>query len=236
MFFDFFCCFWHFIFNFVCLYLSKNSRNFYVFLFSGLEILSDNFGKSWNIFLKNIDIWHPKFFINSIVYCLFFFPAFWYSFFPISPIQTCQKILNIFVVLYCTNYRIYQRIYQIIFIKKNRDTLNTNIFRIPSFTICFFNFLVFLTSFFSILHVYGFQKKNCKIFVLFYCMDPRFYQKILENYKFFFQKRLKYLKSKFSTKFHRLVFLFYFFSIFGILFSISPIQTCPNIMEFFVVF
>jgi len=27
------------------------------------------------------------------------------------------------------------------------------------------------------LRVYSFQK-NCKIFVLFYCMDPRFYQKI----------------------------------------------------------
>jgi len=50
-------------------------------------------------------------------------------------------------------------------------------FRIPSFTICFFNFLVFLTSFFSILRVYGFQK-NWKIFVLVYYMYPRFYQKI----------------------------------------------------------
>jgi len=52
-----------------------------------------------------------------------------------------------------------------------------NIFRISSFTICFFNFLVFLTSFFSILPVYDFQK-NCKIFVLIYCIDPRCYQKI----------------------------------------------------------
>jgi len=42
----------HFIFNFVYLYFSTNSRNFYVFLFYGLEILSKNFGKSWNIFLK----------------------------------------------------------------------------------------------------------------------------------------------------------------------------------------
>jgi len=39
------------------LYLSKNARNFYVFyLFYGLEILSKNFGRSWNIFQKNIDI------------------------------------------------------------------------------------------------------------------------------------------------------------------------------------
>jgi len=64
-------------------------------------------------------------------------------------------------------------------------------------------------------------------------MDPRIYQKILQNYGFIFQKKLRYLKSKISTKFHRLLFRFYFFSI---LFSISPIQTCPNVMEFFEVF
>ena len=52
----------------------------------------------------------------------------------------------------------------------------------------------------------------------------------------FFQKKLRYLKSKISTKFHRLLFLFYSFSIFVILFSISPIQTCPKIMEYFIVF
>jgi len=51
---------------------------------------------------------------------------------------------------------------------------------------------------------------------------------------FFF--KLRYLKSKISTKFYRLLFRFYFFSIFGILFAFSPIQTCPKIMEFFVVF
>jgi len=38
------------------------------------------------------------------------FPKFFDNFFPISPIQTCQKILNIFVVLYCTDYRFYQKI------------------------------------------------------------------------------------------------------------------------------
>ena len=87
-FFPIFCClllvflffyyFWHFIFNFVYLYLSTNSRHFYVFLFNGLEILSKNFGKLWNIFLKNIDIWNPKYFINFIVYYLFF--LFFYQF------------------------------------------------------------------------------------------------------------------------------------------------------------
>jgi len=36
--------------------LSKNYKKFYIILFYGLEILSKIFGKSWNIFLKSIDI------------------------------------------------------------------------------------------------------------------------------------------------------------------------------------
>jgi len=51
-----------------------------------------------------------------------------------------------------------------------------------------------------------------------------------------FIKKLRYLKSKISKKFRSLLFLFYFFSIFGIFFSISPFQTCLKIMKFFVVF
>jgi len=56
-------------------------------------------------------------------------------------------------------------------------------------------------------------------------MDPRFYQKIeiFQNTKFQ-QNSIVYY------------FFFIFFSIIGILFSISPIQTFPKIMEFFVVF
>jgi len=172
---------------------------------------------------------HLKSKILHKFHCLLFvFFSILVIFFPISPIQTSQKILNIFVVLYCTDYRFYQRILENswIFIKKIEILSIQNIFRISSFTIYFFNFLVYLTSFFSILPVYCFQK-NCKIFVLFSCIDPTFYQKILQKYGFVL---------KISTKFHRLLFLFYFFSIFGIWFSISPIQTCPIIMEFFVVF
>jgi len=45
-----------FYFQFHLSVLAKNSRNFYVFLFYGLEILSKSFGKSWNIFVKNIEI------------------------------------------------------------------------------------------------------------------------------------------------------------------------------------
>jgi len=110
-------------FNFVHLCLSKNSRNFYVFLFYGLEILLKNFGKSWNVFQKNIHIWNPKFFINSIVYYLFFYSfIILVMFFSYITYPNLSKILNIFVVLYCTDYRFYQRILENswIFIKKMR--------------------------------------------------------------------------------------------------------------------
>jgi len=106
---------------------------FMFFLFYGIEILSKNFGKSWNSFLKNIDIWNRKFFINSIVYylCCLFFQHFGNLFFLFHLSKLVKKILNIFVVLYCTDYRIYQWILENswIFIKKNRDTLNTKNFK-----------------------------------------------------------------------------------------------------------
>jgi len=122
--------------------------------------------------------------------------AIWSSFLPISPIQSCQKILYIFVVLYCMDYRFYHRILEIswIFIKKIDILKIQNIFRIRSFTICFFNFLVFLTSFFLfylsmvsekivkflccfIVWIRDFIKK---IFFLYTC------QKMLEIFMFFF--------------------------------------------------
>jgi len=63
----------------------------------------EHFSKKYRHFKSKI---HHKF--HRLQFA-FFFLAFWYSFFPISPIQTCQKILNIFVVLYCTDYRFSRR-------------------------------------------------------------------------------------------------------------------------------
>jgi len=54
-----------------------------------------------------------------------------------------------------------------------------------------------LASFFAILSVYGFQKKF-KIFVLFYSMDPRFFQKIIEIFMFFLFYGLKILSKNFG--------------------------------------
>jgi len=80
--------------------------------------------------------------LHHLLFVFFYDFSILVIFFPISPIQICQKILNIFVVIYYTDYRFYQRILEnsSIFIEKNRDSLNTkhNFFRISSFTICFF--------------------------------------------------------------------------------------------------
>jgi len=66
-------------------------------------------------------------------------------------------------------------------------------------------------------------------------MDPRFYQKILQNYVLFV-KKIEIFEIQNFNKISSFTIFFYFFSIFGILFSISPIQTCPKMMEFFMVF
>ena len=78
--------------------------------------------KIMEYFKKKIDIWNPKCFINSIVCYLFFFSfiilVIFFFLFHLS--KLVKKILKIFVVLYCTHYRFYQRILENswIFIKK----------------------------------------------------------------------------------------------------------------------
>ena len=175
-----------------------------------------------------------KILISSIGYYFFLFIllAFLTSFLPISPIQNYQKILKFFVVLYYTNYRFYQRILENlwIFIEKNRDIWNTKHFQNSIVDYLLFNFIVFLTSFFLFylpIVVIKFLK-----FCGFYCMDPRFYQRILQNYGFF-KENLIYFTSKISPKFHNLLFLSYFFSIFYIFFFYF---TYPNLSKNYCIF
>jgi len=159
-------------------------------------------------------------------------------------------------------------------------------------TICFFNFFsIYDISFFYFTCLWF--SKNCKIFVLFYCMDPRFYPKIeifeIQNFKknsivyyFFFiflaffafcflfhlsklfQKLWNFLwcfigrvkdfnndmwkilkvflkqilicEIFFFQNFAVYYLFFYFFIIFDILFSISSIWTCQQILEILMLF
>ena len=83
------------------------------------------------------------------------------------------------MVLYCTDYRFYQRILEnsSIFFKKNRDTLNTKHFQNSIVYYLLFYFFSIFDIFFFYFTCLWFSKK-LEIFVLCYCMDPIFYQKI----------------------------------------------------------
>jgi len=79
----------------------KKILKFLCFLLYRSEILSKNSTKQWFFFKKIWYIWNPKFHQNSLIYYFFLlFLAFLTSFFAISPIQTCQKIIEFFVVFY----------------------------------------------------------------------------------------------------------------------------------------
>jgi len=139
-------------------------------------------------------------------------------------------------VLYYTDYRFYLRILENswILIEKNRYFKN-KIFSEFQLLLFAFNYFSIFWQFFFILPVYGFQK-ILKIIVLFYCINLRFYQKIMQNYGFFFKKKIKICEIQIFNKIPLFTICFYFFSFFCIFFSISPIQTCQKIIEFLVVF
>jgi len=104
--------FWHFLFNFIYLYWSKNSGNFNVFFILWIRDFIKDFWKIMEHFSKKYRHLKSKI-LHKFHYLLFVFfilLAFLTSFFRISPMQTCHKILNIFVVLYYMGYRFYHRI------------------------------------------------------------------------------------------------------------------------------
>jgi len=101
-------------------------------------------------------------------------------------------------------------------IKKNRDIVNTKNFQNSIGYCLLFNFLVFLTSFFLFYLSLVFEK-----FLKFLCCFVVWIQDFIKKFyktMVFFRKKLRYFKSRISTKFHRLLFIFYFFIIFGIFF------------------
>ena len=115
--------------------LSVLVKKFWKFLCFFILWIRDFIKDFWKIMERfSKKYWHLKSkIIHKFHYLLFIFfilLAFLTSFSPISPNQSCQKNLNIFVVLYYTDYRFYQRILENswILIKKNRDIVNTKHF------------------------------------------------------------------------------------------------------------
>jgi len=104
----FFYYFLHFLFNFVCVFVKK-FRKFLCFSILWIREFNKDFWKIIENFSKKYRHLKSKI-LHKFHYLLFAFLAFLTSFFPISPNQTCQTIINIFVELYYTDYRFYQRI------------------------------------------------------------------------------------------------------------------------------
>jgi len=145
----FFCFFLTFSFQFRLFLLVKK---FWKFLCSFILWIRDFVKDFWKI-MEHLSkkYRHSKYkIIHKFHYLLFFLSPFFTPLFPISPNQTCQNILNIFVVLYYTDYRFYQRILENswILINKNRDIVNIKQFQNSIVYYLLFNFVVFLTSFF----------------------------------------------------------------------------------------
>jgi len=181
--------------------------------------------------------WHLKCkIIHKFHYLLFvIFLAFLKSFFPISPNQTCQIILNIFVVLSCTDYRFYQRILENswILIKKNRDIVNTKHFQNSILYYLLFHFVVFLTFFFLVYLSVVFKKflKFLCCFIVWIRDFTKDFWKIVEH----FSKKYSHLKSKIIPKFHYLLLFLFSYHFWRLFFPISLNQTCQKILNTFVV-
>ena len=79
-----------------------------------------------------------------------------------------------------------------------------------------FWFLSIFDIFFSILRGYSCQKMH-RILVLFYCMDPRFYHRIMQNYGFFFFQKIW---DVWNPKCHQNSTVYNFFLIFFSIFDI----------------
>ena len=118
-------------------------------------------------------------------------------------------------MLYSTDYRILKSSWS--FIKKSRDIWNIEHFQNSIVYYLLFDILVFLTSFF-LFYLSIVVKQFLKFLYCFIVCIRGFNKEFSKTIVFLFSKNLRYLKSKISPKFHRLVFFFYTFSIFDIFF------------------
>jgi len=110
-------------------------------------------------------------------------------------------------------------------IKKNRDIVNTKIFQNSIGYYMLFNFVVFLTSFFLV-YLFMVFKKFLQVLCCFILWIRDFIKKIVKLW-FFFSKKIEIFEIDNFNKIPSFTIYFIsFFIIFGIFFSILPIQTC----------
>ena len=129
--FYFFSIFGIFFFVFHIPKLVQKLWNFFVmFYWNGWRFYQRFLENSKSYFKKHIDMWNFFFKILRFTICFFYFIIIFEILFSVSSMCTWKKILEIFIFFYFTDYRFYQRLLENswIFIKKNRDTLNTKHF------------------------------------------------------------------------------------------------------------
>ena len=102
-------------------------------------------------------------------------------------------------------------------IKKNRDIVNIKNFQNFIGYYMLFNFVVFLRSFFLV-YLFMVFIKLLKVLCCFIVWIRDFIKKNVKLW-FSFQKKLRYLKSIISSKFHRLLFILYLILSFFYLFK-----------------
>jgi len=120
-------------------------------------------------------------------------------------------------------------------LSKNWDIWNTKFQQNSTVYYLFFIFLAFL-AFCFLFHLSKLVQKLWNFFVVFDWNGYRFYQRFLENCKSSFKKILICEIFIFSKILRFTICFFYFFIIFDILFSISSICTCQQILEIFMFF
>jgi len=167
-------------------------------------------------------------------HCLpFVFLVFLTSFFPISRIQTCQTILNNFLVLYYTEYRFYQRILENswIFIKKKWRYSQYKTF--PKFhhlQFVFWSFSIF-DIFFSILPIYRCQRNSEKFWCSFLVWIQDFIKEFYKTMVFSSKNwDLWHPKFKQNSIVYNFIFIFIIFDIFYSYF------TDPNLSKSYGIF
>ena len=144
--------------------------------------------------------------------------------------------MECFLMFYSKDQRFYQRILKISkssFIK--RQTCEIFFFSKFHGLLFVFLFFLFFLKFSFQFHLFVHVKKIQKFLYFFILLIRdviKDFWKIMEH----FSKKYRHLKSKILHKFHRLLFVFLFFFIFDIFFSISSICTCQKNLEIFMFF
>jgi len=147
----------------------------------------------------------------GIIFVFLFFYYFWHFLFNFVYLYLSRSSGNFYVFFILLIRDFIKDFLKIMehFSKKYRHLKSIILHKFHCLLFVFFIFLVFFISFFLFYKSLVF-KKFLK-FLWFYCMDPIFYQKILQNYGLFFSKKTEIFEIQNFNKIPSFTFDFLFF-------------------------